>query len=208
VRDAECVRIRNAVHNSIILAREALSEGTREGLVAALDLSGGAFKDAKKLEKERGWEGWAEKAMADLRDINQIAHRRIEENPGPRRSAVFMRGSGKLAGIFGWAFQLVTNVDSRLGRITLGACDEVRSGMRGHARKRAFMHVAHQPDMICVAPEAVRLSKNYLLGLFLHEFGHIATDSPDDRIADAWVCEKLGITIQYRGPLCLEWVKL
>lgn len=74
--------------------------------------------------------------------------------------------------------------------------------------RRAFMHVGHHPaGAICVAPEAEKLSDEHLLGLFLHELGHIATQG-NDMAADAWVFTALGVPIEYKGKLTLEWVNL
>jgi len=88
-------------------------------------------------------------------------------------------------------------------------CPEIRAYRKQHPNirgRRAFMHVEHHPDAICVwSPAAARLSKSHLVGLFLHEFGHLGSGG-DDSAADRWVLVKIGLPIEYRGPLCLEWV--
>lgn len=105
-----------------------------------------------------------------------------------------------------WTF--VKRRDRRLGRILLlVGCvhlerDRQRSGLAG---RRAFMHVGCVPNRICVSPTAENLPTEHLVGLFLHEFGHLGSGrgEPD---ADLWVMQKLGIPIEYKSGLELEWV--
>jgi len=81
-------------------------------------------------------------------------------------------------------------------------CPTLRDGMTGKERRRAFMHAAHKrrgrSRVVCVWPGAAHLSKEFLVGLFLHEFGHFAA-GPSDTKADAWVFEQFGILILYDG---------
>lgn len=67
------------------------------------------------------------------------------------------------------------------------------------------MHTGDIPGTVCCHPAAKKLSDSYLIGLFLHELGHMATNS-GEKAADAWVFTQLGIPIEYRGELILEWV--
>jgi len=72
--------------------------------------------------------------------------------------------------------------------------------------RRAMMHVAHHPYIVCSwAPAARKLSVNHLIGLYLHEFGHLGSRG-DDKQADRWVDKHFGIAIYYTGELELEWV--
>lgn len=90
-----------------------------------------------------------------------------------------------------------------LAGVTFGLCSSVRKDAPDPAR--AYMHVGHRRRTICVADEAVRLSPGHLLGLTLHEFGHLATGG-GDAVADGWVFREFGLVIAYRGPGALEWV--
>lgn len=68
------------------------------------------------------------------------------------------------------------------------------------------MHVGHASDQtVCAHPDAAKLSRNFLYGLFFHELGHVATGS-GEKDADLWVFQKLGIVIEYKGDKQLEWV--
>jgi len=91
----------------------------------------------------------------------------------------------------------------RLASVDVAFCSEVKGRLTGRARMRAFMHVEHEEGTVCVAPEAARLPEENLAALFLHEFGHLATDGGEAE-ADAWVFAKLGIVIRYEGSLDLE----
>jgi hypothetical protein len=75
-------------------------------------------------------------------------------------------------------------------------------GTRG---ARAFMHTQHSKNVVCSAVDAGRLSENYQAGLFLHEFGHIATGG-GEQAADEWALHSFGIMIHYMGPLEVEWI--
>jgi hypothetical protein len=125
--------------------------------------------------------------------------------PNPRRKGESRRPPLRLARLFARVHQFVTGKIPALRRVRLVLCPEIRKGKRGAAARRAFMHVGHYDDVICVHPLANRLSTGYLAGLFLHEFGHLATDAGDAE-ADRWVFERLGIPILYRGAMRLEWV--
>jgi len=45
----------------------------------------------------------------------------------------------------------------------------------------------------------------FIYGIFLHEFGHIASRG-GELAADAWVFQSFGIPIRYRTRQRLEWV--
>lgn len=126
-------------------------------------------------------------------------------SPRPRSSS---RIPHKLGRLFAAVYWLVTKKFSNLERVHLQyGCSEIadrktRPGVQG---RRAFMHVGHVEGRICVTPEANRLAPGFLLGMFLHEFGHIGSGG-DDTEADRWVFEHFGIPVTYRGPLTLEWV--
>lgn len=113
------------------------------------------------------------------------------------------RAIRRFIGLFAACRDLAATKCSRLSGVDFSFCSQVKDGLTGRARMRAFMHVEHQTGTICVAPEAARLPDENLAALFLHELGHLATNGGDSE-ADAWVFEKLGIVIRYEGPLDLE----
>ena len=85
-------------------------------------------------------------------------------------------------------------------------CPELRKGLRGAARARAYMHVGHASHhTVCAHPDAQKLPKNFIYGLLFHELGHVATGA-SEKNADLWVFQKLGIVIQYFSSQKLEWV--
>jgi hypothetical protein len=91
-------------------------------------------------------------------------------------------------------------------------------GLRGEsaevkeARKtspRVFMCASIEAKIICTwAPAVDKLPESHLIGLLLHEYGHLAGNASEEG-ADAWVWKTFGIPIEYRdhGPAKdLEWV--
>ncbi len=80
-----------------------------------------------------------------------------------------------------------------------------RSSKEPSLGRRAFMHTGHHADTICIASQTAALDKHHIVGLFLHELGHLLgrTGEPG---ADLWVMRRLGIPIEYRGKLGIEWV--
>jgi len=94
----------------------------------------------------------------------------------------------------------------KLSRIKLFiGCPVIRQERK--KSKRAFCHVGHHKEAICCAPETARLPLNHIVGLLLHELGHLATGKGDLE-ADVWCAKVLGVPIQYKGKLHLEWVDL
>jgi hypothetical protein len=67
------------------------------------------------------------------------------------------------------------------------------------------MHTNHRPGVICADGAISALPLNHLVGVLLHEFGHLAAGE-SEAAADQWPLARLGIPITYKGPLCLEWV--
>jgi hypothetical protein len=71
------------------------------------------------------------------------------------------------------------------------------------------MHVGHRRrgggHVICVRPGAEVLTVSHIVGLLLHEFGHVAKGA-SDTAADGWVFETFGIVVNYMGDRALEWV--
>lgn len=107
------------------------------------------------------------------------------------------------------AFQKVRSfvaaTDPSLSSVELTPCAEVRKGASRAGRSRAFMHTGHLPGRICYAPPTRLLSLNFIVGLLLHEFGHIGSGGGELE-ADNWVAVKLGIALHYKSKLCLEYV--
>lgn len=91
-------------------------------------------------------------------------------------------------------------------------CGEILKYRNAHHGKlegrRAFMHVGHLRRAVCTwAPAIGNMGLQYLVGLYLHEFGHLGSQGGEEA-ADGWVKEHFGITIHYRSKLQLEWVSL
>jgi len=76
--------------------------------------------------------------------------------------------------------------------------------------KRAFCHVFHRPGRVCAAPELITVPINYILGVMIHEIGHVLAlktwGRSSERDADIAVLKFLGINLEYRSDLVLEWV--
>lgn len=87
-------------------------------------------------------------------------------------------------------------------------CPEIvrfRTYNPGIQGQRSFMHTFHDRNTICSLSLAGTLPEGYLVGLLLHEFGHIGSGG-GEREADQWILDNFGIRIQYVGALDLEWV--
>ena len=82
---------------------------------------------------------------------------------------------------------------------------EFRRRNQGYLGERALMHAAHRSWKICVFRWAAGLSDTILVALYLHEFGHFGGNSTEPA-ANEWVRKNFGITIEYRGPLDLQWI--
>jgi hypothetical protein len=71
------------------------------------------------------------------------------------------------------------------------------------------MHVGCEANTICAWGKAADdLPEEFLVGLFLHEYGHCVVGN-DEKAADRWSFDALGIPIQYvdHGKIKdLEWV--
>ena len=61
---------------------------------------------------------------------------------------------------------------------------------------RQYMHVQHHPGVVCCARAASRLSKKSLLGLFMHEFGHLLGGATQWQ-ADVTAFQCFGYPIRY-----------
>jgi hypothetical protein len=97
------------------------------------------------------------------------------------------------------------NADPALAGVELMQCADVKDAASRKGRSRAFMHTGHVAHKICYASPAKFLSLNCIVGILLHEFGHLGSNGGEVD-ADQWVLVKLGIALEYKGKLCLEWV--
>lgn len=106
------------------------------------------------------------------------------------------------------AFKIVQGVatlgEPSLADIRRSACTLIEADHE--ESERVFCHVFHEDGFICIAEDFEDLSDEYQLGILLHEFGHLATGSGEERDADAWVREVLGIPLEYKETL--EWAEL
>ena len=87
-------------------------------------------------------------------------------------------------------------------------CPEIvrfRKYNQGKPGLRALMHTFHEKNAICALSVAGQLADGFVIGLFLHEFGHLGSGG-GEREADRWILDNFGIRIQYVGELDLEWV--
>ncbi len=75
----------------------------------------------------------------------------------------------------------------------------------GRVGERSLMHTFHDPNTICALSLVERLPGEHLIGLLLHEFGHLGSGG-GEREADRWILDNFGIRILYMGDLDLEWV--
>ncbi len=99
---------------------------------------------------------------------------------------------------------LAALADPDLADIRRSACKAVEAAHE--ESPRVFCHVFHEPGFICIAQDFEELDDPFQLGILLHEFGHLATESEKENHADAWVRETLGIPLEYRETL--EWVPI
>lgn len=115
----------------------------------------------------------------------------------------------RLREVFGKVRSFVSSKTGRFKNTSLSApCVEIdilRRTQKGYVGSRAFMHVGHLRNTVCSARPAAALSDSHLVGLFLHEFGHLAAGH-NEPPANAWILRNLGIVIRYAGPLDLQWV--
>lgn len=135
---------------------------------------------------------------------------RARRAPSARAASSFRSlSSERLLDVFLRVRSFVFNETGRFSRTNLQAgCPEIdvlRRTQRGYIGHRAFMHVGHIRNTVCSARPAAALSDAHLVGLFLHEFGHLAAGH-DEPPANAWVKKSLGIEVLYKGPLDLQWV--
>lgn len=80
-----------------------------------------------------------------------------------------------------------------------------RRDNQGYLGERALMHVGCKGNKVCVIRWTAGLSDSNLVALFLHEFGHVF-GGDDEPAANSWVERNFGFTIQYKGPLDIEWI--
>jgi hypothetical protein len=106
-------------------------------------------------------------------------------------------------------FEIVRSIasqyDPRLGScsLLLGCADANAAHRRKH---RQYMHVQHYPGVVCVAGAASRLGKKSLLGLFMHEFGHLLGGATQWQ-ADLTAFQCFGYPIRY-DPKDVQFIKL
>lgn len=83
-------------------------------------------------------------------------------------------------------------------RVILRTCAEAN---RDHARDpRAFAHVEHYPGKVCIADQIVFLPRGFVLGILLHELGHLALlpGAHSEAAADKAGGRLAGVTIHRR----------
>lgn len=132
-----------------------------------------------------------------------------EANPVPRSISRPVLETGRLREAF---FKVRTFVHSVTGKFEstkpVTHCPEIGFFRRTSERylgSRSFMHTGHRRGSICMVRQAALLSDSHLVGLLLHEFGHLGGGHGEPE-ANRWVLNKLGIEIDYRAPLDIQWV--
>ncbi len=105
--------------------------------------------------------------------------------------------------------KFVSKVDLRLlwTKLSIG-CSQIeafRAENPGNVGLRSLMHVGHLPETICALPICGEIGHNFLIGLLLHEFGHLGSGG-GEREADEWIKNNFKIPIYYRSKLDVEWV--
>ena len=76
-------------------------------------------------------------------------------------------------------------------------CKELKNDKRYDKEGyRLYMHVGHFTNKICVVTQAAKLPKRNLIGLFLHEFGHLIGGATQYD-ADTAILNNFGIPILY-----------
>jgi hypothetical protein len=134
------------------------------------------------------------------------ARRTLSENPA---SSFRNLADERLSHVFQKVRAFVQAKAGKFGKVRpLVSCSDIllmRRTNRDYLGDRAFMHMGHYPRTICMVRQAASLSDAHLVGLFLHEFGHLGGGG-DEPAANAWVKKALGIEILYKGPMDLQWV--
>lgn len=121
---------------------------------------------------------------------------RITEQEGQRLYGAFSRVK---------AYVMHKSGGHRAAHVALRICPDIRKGLSGAARRRAFMHTGHAKNYICTNIDASKLPDGHLFGILFHEFGHIFAGAGEGK-ADQWAFERFGIPILYKGAWKLEWV--
>ena len=70
---------------------------------------------------------------------------------------------------------------------------------------RTYAHTYHAPFVVCVCRKFVSVPEEVMLGVLLHEIGHLF-GGKRDRDADKFIYKTLGIRIGYEGKERLQWV--
>ncbi len=117
--------------------------------------------------------------------------------------------SGRLELAFRLVKRFVSQAKPSLAWTKLAVgCPEIvlfRKMNKGKVGARSLMHTFHHPNTICSLSVVESAAEGYLIGLLLHEFGHLGSGG-GEREADRWILDNFGIRIQYLGELDLEWV--
>jgi hypothetical protein len=82
---------------------------------------------------------------------------------------------------------------------------EFQRANKGYIGERSLMHVGCGRMMVCTIRWAAGLADGTLVGLYLHEFGHLL-GGIEEPAANNFIKRNFGIEIKYRGPLDLQFV--
>jgi len=72
--------------------------------------------------------------------------------------------------------------------------------------ERRLAHTGHEGGIICISKELSEMPYRNIIGVLLHEFGHILTDLGDEKVTDEYIHKTYGIEIKYDSELELQYV--
>mgnify|MGYP001562475383 CR=1 FL=1 len=92
----------------------------------------------------------------------------------------------------------------------LQSCEQANDEHAASARQ--FMHAGHRKNTICYAHATLSLARPWIIGLLVHEFGHLVLGGPNmdlpkhsEQAANEAGEAATGIKVVFKGPLRLEW---
>ena len=106
-----------------------------------------------------------------------------------------------------FVIERLSGEDHTMDAVNLLHCGDVTASAPGGQRERSYAHVGHWPGTVCAELiKFAELSLEHQVGILLHEFGHLGDEFGGEQGADRWVFVELGVALEYRGALDLQWV--
>jgi hypothetical protein len=95
----------------------------------------------------------------------------------------------------------------KIQQLKIAPCSDIRTMARPGEQFRAYAHVGHKPDQICVRKDFIDLPECHQVALILHEIGHLISEQGhDEPAADLSVKRRLNIEIKYDNLLEIQYV--